>query len=89
MRREAWAKMRQAGWGGRGRVLSTWRNGRRRDDAPEQRSALGELLARWSNVEIDPDFADRLGDELATDDGRTTLAAVLAGITAGVRAAAG
>jgi hypothetical protein len=43
-------------------------------------TALGELLRRWNNIEIDPALADRLRDELAADDGRTILAAVLAGI---------
>jgi hypothetical protein len=87
-RNDAWIKTHQAGWGGRARPLSTWRNGRRGTGgdgvdlgAPEPvHIGLDELLARWGDVQIDPALADRLRDELATDSGRVIIAAVMAAL---------
>lgn len=84
-RNEAWINTHRAGWGGRSRPLSTWRNGRGTGGDSNARepehSGLDELLTRWGEeVQIDPAFADRLLDELETDAGRVILAAVLAAL---------
>ena len=88
---ESWIRTHRAGWGRRGRPLSTWRNGQHQtggDDGPEPQraavdpghTALEELLERWGEVQIDPAYVDRLRDELITEPGNTVMAAVMAAL---------